>query len=268
MTPLFFGDTNERLYGVYHRPGERTGATARSSGIVICGPIRDEYVASHRAIRQLALVLSDAGFPVLRFDYYGAGDSAGSSEEGAPDRWVSDISLAATELQKLAGVASVHLVGLRLGGNFALVHARRSDDVAGVVLWNPVVSGDAYLAELVEEHSSLLENMYRTDVENNREHWLAEGLYGYPITETLLAEFEAIRLTAADLSIGKKLLCLDLQEEGSEPLFVEHKAVDNSLVKIDTIQGQAVWKERSLNSNVLVPRDCLNTISSWLQESQ
>ena len=50
--------------------------------MVLCYPGGQEYIRSRRAFRQLAIRLSSAGFPVLRFDYHGCGDSSGDDDEG------------------------------------------------------------------------------------------------------------------------------------------------------------------------------------------
>ena len=49
---------------------------ARQSAIVLCQPLGHGYLRAHRAFRNLAVSLASQGFHVLRFDYYGCGDSA------------------------------------------------------------------------------------------------------------------------------------------------------------------------------------------------
>ena len=72
MRPFYFGDSEEALYGVYHSPqGEH-----RDEGVVLCAPFGQEAMRTHRALRQLATLLTKRGYHVLRFDYRGTGDSA------------------------------------------------------------------------------------------------------------------------------------------------------------------------------------------------
>ena len=70
---FFFGNPGSPLYGSYESP---SASVRRDCGIVLCYPLMAEYLRSHRAFRQLAVRLAEAGFPVLRFDYFGSGDSA------------------------------------------------------------------------------------------------------------------------------------------------------------------------------------------------
>ncbi len=83
--------------------------TARTCAVVLCYPIGQEYIRSHRAIYQLAVRLSQAGFHVLRFDYFGCGDSEGDFEEGSLAQWTSDIHSAIAEIQERSGLTSICL---------------------------------------------------------------------------------------------------------------------------------------------------------------
>lgn len=145
MDPLFFGNSGEPLYGVYHK-AERVSQA--SNGVVLFSPFGQEYMRSHRAMRQLATLLSRNGTAVLRFDYRGTGDSAGDLSAYKPDDWLDDAAVAIDELKELSGVSTVHLVGLRLGGLIAHFAALKRSDIQSVVLWDTVVSGEHYIDEL------------------------------------------------------------------------------------------------------------------------
>ena len=56
-----------------------------------CQPLGHEYIRAHRTFNQLAAGLARAGFPVLRFDYSGTGDSSGADEMGSVKRWMADV---------------------------------------------------------------------------------------------------------------------------------------------------------------------------------
>jgi dienelactone hydrolase len=147
-TPIQFGDLVSPLFGWYHPPA----GVRRTGGIVICNPIGDDLCRSHRPLRHLAERLARAGFPVLRFDYRGTGDSAGDEHE--PDRvagWLKDIALAAEELRARSAVARVSLVGLRAGATLAAV-AAGSLEVESVVLWSGYPSGGAFVEDIVRTH--------------------------------------------------------------------------------------------------------------------
>jgi pimeloyl-ACP methyl ester carboxylesterase len=144
VSPMFFGDAARRLFGVYHAP-ERA---ARDAGVVLCYPGPQEYRHTHWAFGKLAAMLAKDGFPTLRFDYFGVGDSFGDTEAASLAQWTADIALAANELRDQAGVRRISLVGMRLGAALAAGACEAGLRVKDLVLWEPVISGARYLAEL------------------------------------------------------------------------------------------------------------------------
>lgn len=145
MLPIYFESSGARLFGMYHDAGR---ASARSSAVLICAPFGHEYIRAHRSLRQLATTLSDRGHHVLRFDYFGCGDSAGEDADADIGQWLGDITAAIDELKAMARATRVALVGLRLGATLAAEAAAGRDDVDGVFLWDPVTDGAAFVAEL------------------------------------------------------------------------------------------------------------------------
>jgi uncharacterized protein len=109
--------------------------------VVICHPIGNEQIFAYRTMRLLAARLVQAGFHVLRFDYFGTGDSYGDTGEGDLASWCGDIETAIEELREITGATKVNLAGLRLGANLsARVAAYRPKDVSKLVLWEPLTA--------------------------------------------------------------------------------------------------------------------------------
>lgn len=144
MNHFFFGDAAEPLFGAYHAPA---GAKATGIGAVIHQPLGHEYLRSHRALRQLAMQLALRGVAVLRFDYFGTGDSAGEHDEVTLARMRQDGSEAAQELADATPIRRLVAIGLRAGAIPALA-ALANPLVSASVLWDPIVDGRAYLATL------------------------------------------------------------------------------------------------------------------------
>lgn len=119
-----------------------------SHGIVLCPPLGFEQVHAHRSLRVLADRLSDAGFPVIRFDYHGTGDSAGGDED--PDRlqtWCANIRDAIAWMQTALGCTHISLAGLRFGATLATLVSSELE-VENLFLWEPIVNGRRYVREL------------------------------------------------------------------------------------------------------------------------
>ncbi len=119
---FWFGSVERPLFGWYHAPAQHT---ARGSA-VLCNAFGHEGMVAHRTHRRLALRLACEGFAVLRFDYDGTGDSAGSDyDPGRIEAWLSSIQRAIQEVVTLSGASQVALIGTRLGALLAGIHAAR-----------------------------------------------------------------------------------------------------------------------------------------------
>jgi pimeloyl-ACP methyl ester carboxylesterase len=110
----------------------------------------------------LAAKLSNSGQHVLRFDYYGTGDSAGEAASGSQPGWIEDILEAHEELQASSSVSRVIWIGLRYGATLAALAAQNlRRPLAGLVLWDPIVDGGAYLHELTACHAEFMRQEVR-----------------------------------------------------------------------------------------------------------
>jgi len=145
---LVFVCGDAHLVGVVSKPeAQRDTAVI----VIVGGP---QYRAgSHRQFTLQARRLAAEGWPVLRFDYRGMGDSTGAQRDFEA---VSDDIQAAIDASfaALPGLRRVVLWGLCDGASAALLHLRdRSDPrVAGLCLLNPWVRSPASLARTHVKH--------------------------------------------------------------------------------------------------------------------
>jgi pimeloyl-ACP methyl ester carboxylesterase len=149
LNPIRFGPAKRQMFGMLHQP---EGA-ARHEAILLCNPFGQEAIRCHRLQKLLADQLARHGFHVLRFDYYGTGDSAGEDLEGDLDGWCQDVLVADAELRLRSGCKRVSWFGLRLGASIAALASRQSRNVlARLVLLDPVIDGSACLKEMADAH--------------------------------------------------------------------------------------------------------------------
>src|SRR4051812_24896601 len=143
MIPVSFGNNAARL----HLPD--TGTTPSGLGVVIVPPHGIEALAAAKTLRLLAEKLAERGHSVLRFDLPGTGDSL---DDGLPDDatscWTESVIEATKTLQMSAGASGIVLVGLRLGALLAASAASAIENLEGVALLDPVISGQSYAREL------------------------------------------------------------------------------------------------------------------------
>ena len=149
MEGFFFGP-KQSLYGAYHAPAP--GAAGLESALLICQSMGHEYMRAHRAVWQLAERAAQRNIHVLRFDYYGTGDSRGRVNAPDWDVWLGDTRAALAELQLRSGLSQVAVLGIRIGALVAAEASRMQPAVRKLVLFDPVTDGAHYLSELLATH--------------------------------------------------------------------------------------------------------------------
>jgi pimeloyl-ACP methyl ester carboxylesterase len=189
----YFGE--RRLLGALHLAQR---LQPRSTAVLLCNPFGEEASRGHRTFRVLATQLERAGYSVLRFDYAGTGDSLGESEDATVDGWLADIGAAADHLRAASGIARITLVGLRFGATLAALATERGILRARhLVMWDPIVEGRGYLAELGAQHEAYMRDEIGptwTDRRGMREDGSPMEALGAPISAELAAQLAAIDL--------------------------------------------------------------------------
>ena len=143
--PIVFGVADTWCFGWFHA----ARLPARGVGVVLCRPMGQEVHTTYDTYTQLAGMLSQAGFAVLRFDYQGTGDSSGKDRDpGRVRAWIDSTKWAIDELRRLGGVSQVTLFGVRLGATLAAQAASEIGGVDGMVMWAPCATGRAFVREL------------------------------------------------------------------------------------------------------------------------
>src|SRR5215470_5640391 len=141
----------ERIIGCVREFGHDGGWILQSKSVRVMTAFhfgnRQRRLFGYCTMRQLAARLVRAGFHVLRFDYFGTGDSFGDTGEGDLASWCGDIETAIEELKEMTGAAKVDLAGLRLGANLsARVAVHRPKEIGKLILWEPLVADELAVA--------------------------------------------------------------------------------------------------------------------------
>jgi pimeloyl-ACP methyl ester carboxylesterase len=263
MTPFFFGSGSRRLFGLY--TPARAGAVGNRA-VVLCPAWGQEYLCAHRSMRQLANMLNSAGFHVLRFDYFGTGDSAGDMMQADIAGWERDIGTAIDELKDTCGAQRVALVGLRLGGTLAArVAARRATDVDALALWDPIVDGPEYVDELMLESRNYARALCRSAGRAADQGGGFEVL-GFPLTARLAEDFGQVDLAAQIGSVAARSAIVASRSLASHSRLAAALASDARLPTrtIEFIDDQPAWINDEEVGAGAVPVRVLQRIVQWL----
>ncbi len=253
MIQLHFGTSDRRLFGVYGVPSP---SAAPRGAALLCPPWGQEYVVSHRLYLRLANRLSQAGYHVLRFDYFGTGDSDGDRRDGDLESWQDDATTALEELRDISGAAAVTVLGIRLGAAVAWRLATARREVRAAVLWDPVISGTAYVQDLIQTQRQI-------DRFSLTEPLLTRGqpgdlhLLGFPMTLAMRASIERIQLEtyAARSNAEVKLFFSDVVGDG-HVLSAAMQAAGVA-VRSETLLGASPWREDESTGHGALPEPLL-----------
>ncbi len=256
----FYFDPAVELFGCHHAPDE---GPARECGVVVCPPMGPEYVQSHRGLRQLAVRLADAGFHALRFDFYGCGDSRGDGSEWDVGRWRDDVSAAIAEVRARSRLEKVCVVGLRLGAALATVVAAETGDVDGLVLWEPVVDGSAYVEELEARHRDWLRG-FPARVKSSSRGTSDTLVLGFPLTQELRAGLAQVDLLAIGSRPARNVLVVEGTEGARTHALTGRLRSFDCAVEYERVSSQQMWTADL--ERVVVPHESLQRMVSWLSK--
>ncbi|HEY2728760.1 MAG TPA: alpha/beta fold hydrolase [Polyangia bacterium] len=264
MPAFYFGEPARSLFGVWHEP-PRAAATSRA--LVVCAPLWQEAIRAHRVLRQLAVRLAKDGFSVLRFDYSGAGDSAGATEHGDVDVWLGDVAAAVEEAKRGKGVAHVTLLGLRFGATLAALAAARREDVGRLVLWEPVAEGAKYL-----EAGFAAQRAWRDSYATWRRlppAQVSDGgdeILGFRVTEAMRRSIAAVDLAHLPRTAPRALIIERAALEGADRLDAR-LAARGARVDHEVLAEAEVWKQHRVEGTAGA-RQTQDLIAAWLSRSE
>jgi pimeloyl-ACP methyl ester carboxylesterase len=264
MTPMFVGEQRKLLVS-FHRSYP---ATRQGRAVLLCNPFGQEALRAHRLYRVLAERLSRSGIDVMRFDYYGTGDSYGEDAEGDLHGWANDILVAHQELLKSSGVSQVAWVGIRLGANLAFnVSNAVGKELRQLVLVDPILDGVAYSRSLRAQHVDRLESVFRKpdrkwkNALESDPHAFSDESAGFGLAANFHEELQGISIKQLSLKESTVSVSVLFDSENSE--LVAWKAANVSVDWVNVGHGYD-WTAHEAVDGTLVPAKLLRDLAKCL----
>ena len=210
--PIRFSADGRGLAGILHHP-----ASGRAQAVVlVVPPFAEEQKFSHRVFVNCARECARRDVATLRFDLSGCGDSSGDSRDATLALWRRDIRSARAVLETRFPRAPLVLLGLRLGSTLALEAAAEPPHPAGLVLWEPVISGEKYIDEILRRR--MIKEMMTTGRKAaGREAVLREldvsgviDLDGVALGRALIEEISALDAGTLAARFSARTLCVQI----------------------------------------------------------
>lgn len=245
----WFGSATSPLLGAVHVP---EGSVARGA-VVLAPPLGKEQVDSYRGLVLLAQRLCARGLLVLRFDYPGTGDSSGAQDDdGIVEQWQRSV-VTAVDFVRQCGVRDVAVVGLRAGSLLAASVADRCGPLAGMVFWDPVVSGRSYLREQ--------RALYSMTVARDDESDPRVSIVGAVLHAGVAAEFSTLDSSKLERLDCPVLVATRSERADATPvrrLVSAQQADEHTLRDHDAFLEPPAW-------DVVIPRPDIDVIARWVQ---
>jgi pimeloyl-ACP methyl ester carboxylesterase len=253
QTPFFLASQGEPLFAWLHTTPHDAGL---DHGVLICPPIGFEQLHAHRGLRHLADALAGLGLPVLRFDWHGTGDSAGSDADLARcATWVANARDAEAWLRNEFGCRRVSVVGLRMGALIA-AQAFSDRDIDRFVLWSPVISGRSYtrqmqVIDLTAEVSSSTAGQPTGDIE----------AAGFLLTRETIGDLSRWNLLQSELKCRRALIVASDDAPADDRLRARCEAQG---IAAEQVMLPGVAQMLIEPHHGQVPQIAIDAITNWL----
>lgn len=218
---LSFTNINNQFHFVHeHEP-----SNVDDIPYLFLNPIFDEKKRSQVFYAQTARAFYKKGMPVVRFDYYGTGDSGGQIFEMDFNNIKNVVKELIENIIKKYVVQKVNILGLRIGADLAIKIAESySDLINNIVLVEPVVSGKRYLIEqrsrrkMFYKINNMIDVQEKITINGNT----YEDHQGYPISDENLDLLNNLDSIETNL-INKNIFMFKLDTFSSRKLIGQLK---------------------------------------------
>ncbi|HST32211.1 MAG TPA: alpha/beta fold hydrolase [Solirubrobacteraceae bacterium] len=264
--PLYLNDGHDPVFGIFHAPAQ---GAEHDTAVLICPPFGWDETCSYRSRRDWARRLADEGFPCLRIDLPGTGDSGGSPhDQQRLATWVDALGSAVAELRSMGGCTRVAAIGIGLGGLLicdAISHGAAIEDV---VLWAAPARGRTLLRELRTfaslEDSELVpppEEVLTPSVTAEGEVWVG----GFVLTPETAEALEALDVSKLAFPDGLPHRALLLGRDGIAVDKRLRERMEASGASVTLSAGEGYGEMMARPHDAVSPVAVFAEVSQWLK---
>lgn len=257
-TPGWIDSPGGPIFAWYHPPR----GPMRSRAVLLCDALISDRMNLHLAYRHLALRLSAAGYPAMRVDYLGTGDSSGSPRDaGWSEQWQEGLASALETLIRLSGLSRAAVFGARFGGTLAAEFAASRSEVDAMLLWGPFVAGRDFLRNARAMHKLMGSNPSGRQPSNAESE--DEEFLGYLLNRAARDRIETCRLLEREQPPCAQAKLIAWDEHSKEDRLATHLEAQGVVVDFERIAD--LHSDESISSQAL-PERVYERLIRWLDE--
>lgn len=232
-----------------------------ATGVVFCAPWGFDALCTTKFHRLIAEELRRRGFPSIRFDYPGEGDSLPVDGGATFESWVAAARQAAEELRTRTGCTRVLYYGMGIGAAVALRAGSQDQALAGYILAASALSGRRYLRE-VALREKVIEDGHDID-------------FGYPPGAAVLASFvmnprlaadlKSLNVTPESVPAGIPTLVLVRPENATDRDLAEEMGRAGGVVECMDFMGYGAMLDGVVTSPI--PYSLVESVGAWFSRT-
>ncbi|MEA2315771.1 MAG: hypothetical protein QOI03_2463 [Solirubrobacteraceae bacterium] len=263
---LYLSGTAVPVFGLMHTPAR---CTPGASAVLMCPPFGWDEICCYRSRRTWAQSLALAGFPTMRIDLPGSGDSGGSPSECAGlAPWSDALGVAVGQLRRMTGVERVAAICIGLGGLVACKAISEGTPIDELVLWAVPARGRALLREL-----SVFASLEESGAPGDAGSELARpspddgSLWagGFLLNADTVRELERLDLAELEMPGVRRALMLDRDGIRADERLRSH--LSGRGVAVSVASGDGFGAMMAKPHHARAPRAVFARVQAWLAQA-
>lgn len=265
--PLYLrGDGLDPVFAMLHMPAEQA---QREVAVLICPPFGWDDICSYRSRRDWAERLAGCGYPTLRIDLPGTGDSAGSLEDpGRLAAWTRAVGSAASWLSATTGRPRTAAIGIGVGGLLSICAVADGAPIDELVLWAVPSRGRAFIREL-RAFGKMEASRFAapSGLEQDAPPDGSTSAGGFLLSPETTAELEALDITNLSFPPGRVSRAILLERDGIGVDTRLRRHLEESGAAVTVAPGNGYTAMMAEPQDAIAPTGVFTAVEAWLEKT-